>query len=287
MRSRKYRGIDSESSSYDLSISDLMAALCCVFVLFTIGITTSLKEKNMAANQYNETKVQIASEIKEALNDFIQNGTVEFDEERLILRFSSKSAFAQESPDLTVSFKHALADVFPSLMTALYRSNKKDDIEEVRIEGFSASDAGDEHRDDDAHEYTKANPYIKNFANKKYRGEGSDHDYITGFTLSQQRTMQVLSYCMLTYIKGNPDASEKNWVRSHVSASGYSFVRPLDLDGKEMDSIDKVINEKNPTRKEAIKEKSRRVEIRIKTNADRVIEKYQTKNIEEAIDESK
>ena len=93
MRSRRYKGIEGEGSSYDLSISDLMAALCCVFVIFTIGVTTSLKEKNMAANQYNETKVYIYNEINDAMKDTFKECNATFERETLTLKFSAADAF--------------------------------------------------------------------------------------------------------------------------------------------------------------------------------------------------
>lgn len=284
MRSRRYRGIEGEGSSYDLSISDLMAALCCVFVLFTIGITTSLKEKNMAANRYNETKVQIANVINDAITKskaevkkkYGRNLDIGFDENKLILRFSASAAFEEGKYDLKPSFEKDLSIVFPELMKVLYNYAKDnpDSIEDVRIEGFTATDREDA---DNAKKelftdlypqfsYLQSNNYIQRF--NKLVGEGSDHDYITGFTLSQQRTMNVLSYCMLTnYMEGIPNSQKadyKQWVREHVSASGYSFIRPLDSNGEET-SIAKM--DKN---------KTRRVEIRIKTNADRVIRGLQT-----------
>ena len=271
MRSRRYRGIEGEGSSYDLSISDLMAALCCVFVLFTIGITTSLKEKNMAANRYNETKVQIADEIEEVLNDECKDVKVKFNKDRLILQFSADRAFEEGKPDLKWGFREDLKKIFPAVMKALYNSDKRDDIEEIRIEGFTATDRSDNSEHDS--EYN--NPYIQYF--KSY-GEGSDHDYITGFTLSQQRTMNVLSYCMLTdYMKDIPkDKREeyKKWVREHVSASGYSYTRPLDEQGEETTlEIQNLMKDKQ---KQISKDNSRRVEFRIKTNADKVVSGLQT-----------
>lgn len=272
MRSRRYRGIDGEGSSYDLSISDLMAALCCVFVLFTIGITTSLKEKNMAANRYNETKVQIAEEIENVLKAECKGVNVTFNKDRLILQFSDDRAFEEGKPYLKNGFKEDLSKIFPAIMKALYNSDKRDDIEEIRIEGFTATDKGD----NSEHDAEYNNPYIQAFRNY---GEGSDHDYITGFTLSQQRTMHVLSYCMLTnYMKDIPKEEKevyKKWVREHVSASGYSYTRPLDEEGQEITLEEQ--NLMNDKQKTISKSKSRRVEFRIKTNADRVVKDLQTK----------
>lgn len=280
MRSRRYKSNEGEGSSYDLSISDLMAALCCVFVLFTIGITTSLKEKNMAANQYNETKVQIAGEISEALKQYEDMGIVSFDKEKLILRFSAKRAFEENKADLKKEFESDLNKIFPVLMRTLYLSEKKEDIEEIRIEGFTATDRSDGPGADAKY----SNPYIKRFT--EY-GEGKNHDYITGFTLSQERTMYVLSYCMSTdYMEGMPDWQRddyKEWVRSHVSASGYSFNRPLeekkDRQGNtvlEETTLEKQ-NSLSETDKASSKNSSRRVEFRIKTNADKVLREYETK----------
>ena len=55
MRTKRFRHIESDGG-YDLSISDLMAALCCIFILVTISIVSSLKEKNSLADKYQEYK---------------------------------------------------------------------------------------------------------------------------------------------------------------------------------------------------------------------------------------
>lgn len=281
MRSRRYKDGEGADSSYDLSISDLMAALCCIFILFTVGLALPLVSKNKDANQYNETKKIISDVIEDALGDYAKPGEkqiVDFEKERLILRFK-ESEFKENEALLGKKFENNIDIIFPILMKALYDSGKKDEVEEIRIEGFTATDSNDGKRldiDD------KDNPYISYFINDV--GEGSDHDYITGYTLSQKRTMNVLSKCLTTNYLDGVKSSErnnfKNWVRTHMSASGYSFIRPLNENGKEYEFTSK------PKMDKATQNRSRRVEIRIKTKADKVVEQLQT-NIEDLLDENK
>ena len=260
MRSRRYKGIEGEGSSYDLSISDLMAALCCVFVIFTIGVTTSLKEKNMAANQYNETKVYIYNEINDAMKDTFKECNATFERETLTLKFSAADAFKDDDSTLKEKFKTNLSKIFPKLIYLLYKSPKRGDIEEIRIEGFTASDS------------------------RLGKNEQGDDDYIAGIKLSQDRSKNVLIYCLGTnYLKDIPADEQdeyREWVRTHISASGYSFSRAYwtyDSDGE--------IKRNDYGVKEMDKAKTRRVEFRIRTNADKVIEKYTTINVEDLLDE--
>ena len=127
----------------------------------------------------------------------------------------------------------------------------KNEIEEIRIEGFTAPD--------------KTDPY----------GEGSEHDYTSGIELSQERTMNVLLYCLehTNYSQENDPKkkeAEKEWIRKHIVSNGYSLSRPLGSDGKLIDENRKL--------SDGEKAASRRVEFRIKTNSDKIVQQFQNKS---------
>ena len=71
MRTRRYRHIE-ENSSYDMSISDLMAALCCIFILVTISIVSSLKEKNQLADKYQQLQQDLFLDLSDELGDDLE-----------------------------------------------------------------------------------------------------------------------------------------------------------------------------------------------------------------------
>lgn len=251
MRTKRYIQ-NTEGSNYDLSISDLMAALCCIFVLTLIGTTSSLvknneklKEKNLLANEYRRLQKELFLDLENELGEDLKRWNASIDPDTLAIRFSSDAGFAPRSAKLNPNYELVLQEFFPKLVNILKKDKYKPSIEEIQIEGFTAPDITD-----------------------KY-GEGSEHDYTSGIELSQERTKNVLLYCLENTKYSNETdpkkiADEKSWVRTHIVSNGYSLTRPLKSDNRVAgpgDGIDKA--------------KTRRVEFRIKTNDDKIIEQFE------------
>src|SRR5574344_2655077 len=135
MRTKKYRHIDT-GSGYDLSISDLMAALCCVFVLVTVSIVASLKEKNSLADKYQELQQELFLDLNEEMGADLEKWGATIDPDTLTIRFSSDDGFDARSAELKSGYKHILQDFFPKLVHILEKDKYKQEIEEIRIEGF-------------------------------------------------------------------------------------------------------------------------------------------------------
>ena len=66
MRTKRFRYFEGDGG-YDLSISDLMSALCCIFILVTISIVVSLKEKNSLADKYQELQQDLFLDLQEEM----------------------------------------------------------------------------------------------------------------------------------------------------------------------------------------------------------------------------
>ena len=247
MRTKRYRHIE-DGSNYDLSISDLMAALCCIFALVTISIVASLKEKNNLADKYRELQQEIYLDLTEEMGTDLEKWGATIDPTTLTIRFSSDDGFDARSAELKQGYKKVLQEFFPKLIQILSQDKYKKEIEEIRIEGFTAPDRGD--------------PY----------GEGSEHDYVSGVRLSQERTQNVLLYCLEnTKYSQETDPvlkeAEKDWIRKHIVSNGYSLSKPLGTDGRLLEGdgeIDKAA--------------TRRVEFRIKTNSDKIVQQFQQIN---------
>ena len=80
-------------------------------------------------------------------------------------------------------------------------------------------------------------------------------DYKEGMELSQERTREVMLHCL-----NQLGSEDRDWVQSNIAAIGYSLSRPVKYD-------DGTINW----------EASRRVEFKIKTKAEKVIEELADK----------
>lgn len=265
MRTRRYRHIE-ESSSYDLSISDMMAALCCIFVLAAVAmivtfsdetdklkqkireqtsINLSLNEKNSLADKYKELQQELFLDLSEEMGSDLQKWGAVIDPDTLTIRFSSDAGFDSYSAELKPGYKLVLQEFFPKLVKILEQDKYKGEIEEIRIEGFTAPDKND--------------PY----------GEGSEHDYVSGVKLSQERTQNVLLYCLEnTNYSQETDPKlkeiEKDWIRKHIVSNGYSLSKPLGTDGMLLNGVGQID-----------KDATRRVEFRIKTNSDKVVQEFQ------------
>lgn len=243
MRYCSFRHSHSPSeSNYDLSISDLMSALCGIFLLFIAVSTMNLQKqisdlqkekaeytaKNSLAEKYSEMQKNLHDDIeKEFKNEFKKWNAYISDD--LTIHFNDINIlFAPDSPELKDGFKIILNSFFPRLINVLAKKEYVDEILEIRIEGHTA-------------------------INEK---QSPEEDYTSGMNLSQSRTTNVLFYCLqhtrpLMKKIGGEDADK--WIRQRIAAIGYSNSIPIMKNGK--------YNQKS----------SRRVEIKIKTKAEDVI----------------
>lgn len=239
MRSKKFFS-EQGLLSFDLSISDLMAALCCIFVLILIGVIVQLNQakkefdfKNAIAEKYVNMQYEMYLDLVEEFGPDLDKWNAEIDPTTLAIRFLGNEVnFDADKAEIKNRYKSILQDFFPRLLKIIYKDKYRNEIDEIRIEGHTA----------------RSNLRIQ-------KGIFSEEDdYKNGIILSQERTANVLVYC-LTNTKYSID---KNWVRNKFVANGYSSSRPF-------------LNESNSPDWE----KSRRVEFRIKTNSDNIVKQYQ------------
>ncbi len=194
---------DSGSAGdFNLSISDMMSALCAIFVLLCIGIILQLKQ---ISEHYVTTKYTLYEDLSREFSADLETWNAEIDAENLSIRFKDPDVlFVMNKANLRNSYKQILDDFFPRLLKVV--SNYEDLIEEIRIEGHSA----------------EAEDSIR-------KGKITERqDYEEGMELSQSRTRSVLSYCLndTKYPKSN------EWIRSKIVAIGYSKSRPVKINGK-------------------------------------------------------
>ena len=190
------------AGDFNLSISDMMSALCAIFVLLCIGIILQLKQ---LSEHYVNTKYTLYEDLSREFSADLETWNAEIDAENLSIRFKDPEVlFVMNKADLRSSYKVILDDFFPRLLKVV--TNYEDLIEEIRIEGHSA-------------EATQA---IK-------EGRITERqDYEEGMELSQNRTRSVLSYCLND--TQYPESS--GWIRSKIVAIGYSKSHPVKINGK-------------------------------------------------------
>lgn len=219
---------DEDTESYDLSISDLMSALCCVFLLFLCVVSIQLNrqraeyaKKNALAEQYAAMQASLYDSFNAEFTD-LDKWNVDITPDLTFHFRDADVLFGKDSANLTAGFRKLLRDFFPRMVDVIMQDEYRDAILEIRIEGHTA----------------------------RNKAQRASDDYRTGMELSQQRTTNVLLYCLGSTIK---DEEKRDWVRKHIAAIGYSNSIPVMSDGKADNTA------------------SRRVEIKIKTKAEAVL----------------
>lgn len=241
MRTKRYKR-NVESTSYDLSISDMMAALCCVFVLICVTVMLRLTEQkaefqrqNKKANSYYAMRTDLYEKLMDSFGNDLKKWNATIDEDTLSITFKNPDVlFEQNDTELKQEYKNILDDFFPKLVNLLYTSTFvvdgeekpiKDEIEELRIEGHTAT---------------------SRFLTDK-------QNYERGMETSQERTRNTLGYCL--NLEEKIEADQLNWIKKHVAAIGYSNSRHVVHKNSDIEN----------------QEASRRVEFRIMTNATNVL----------------
>lgn len=151
--------------------------------------------------------------------------------------------FASGSYQLTPRFKEILDEFLPRYFNILLNDSLSNKIQEIRIEG---------HTDNVPLPSYDPDPYIANAM------------------LSQQRALSVVRYfrSMPAYQQYTPE--QKHQLEFWLTANGLSYGKSLDSDGEYTLKSGKPIN----------KDLSRRVEFRIVTSGDEVLENFVKKNQE-------
>ncbi len=235
--SRRNSQLDDETQW--ISLSDMMTSLMLCFLL--IGVVYMIKLKN------TEKKMEHVQSIEKLINATRQGIHAEL---KTVFDENSKKWGAELSPDLTLrfvnpdslfdtgqsilkpSYKNSLQEFFPQYIHTMMQEKYRNQIKEIRIEGHTSSKWTD---------YTT-----------------SDVAYFLNMELSQRRTRETLDYLMNNT---NLTDEEKDWLKRHFRAIGFSSAKPLNKNGEPTT---------NPLEEDA--KMSQRVEFRVITNTDELLQ---------------
>ncbi|MGJ8723901.1 MAG: OmpA/MotB family protein [Roseibacillus sp.] len=226
------------------SVSDLMAGLMIVFLFIAIVYMMDAQEDKKRAEDLTEqlkaesTKIQEITATFEGLKQGLHEDLLSEFEKDLIawdatlesdstIRFNEPDIlFATGSALLSPEFREILDDFFPRYIKILNSKNYGEEIEEIRVEGHTSS-AWD-------------------------GAESLSTRYLKNVSLSQMRSLEVLSYCFRIQAL----SAEQPWLLRHLRANGLSFAKPI-LTAEGNEDI----------------ERSRRVEFRVITKSEEKIVK--------------
>lgn len=220
-----------------MSVSDLMTGLMIIFLFVAISYMVEVQKNQSVIIDYQETKNKLHDKLVSEFAGDTAMWQMSIGKD-LSLKFNNPTVlFESGKKDLTPQFKEILDDFLPRYFDILLKDTLRDRIQEIRIEG---------HTDDVPAPQYNPDPYIGNVI------------------LSQRRALSVVEYyremdCFKSYSE-----EEQKQIEFWLTANGFSYGKALDNDGNYIMLSNKPIN----------RDLSRRVEIRIVTNGDKIIENW-------------
>lgn len=220
-----------------MSVSDLMTGLMVIFLFIAISYIRKVQENQTVLTDYVETKTQLHDKLVKEFEGDTSRWQMTIGKD-LSMRFNNPQVlFAPGSSDLTTEFKQILDEFLPRYFDILLNDSLRSEIVEIRVEG---------HTDDVPYPQLDSDPYIANVI------------------LSQRRSLSVLQY-----FRSMPDfemysEEDKKLLEYWFTANGLSYGKSVDNDGNYTIKSNKAID----------KDRSRRVEFRIVTSGEDVLENF-------------
>jgi outer membrane protein OmpA-like peptidoglycan-associated protein len=230
--------MSSKKESFWIPYADLMTVLMVIFLFISIAYMGLLqhqkKQQDKIFEEYKETKENLYNELNEVFNDDFERWDLELDKDLSIKFTNPEVLFPSGKSDITPKFQHILTEFSPKYLSVIMQKKYRDKIAEIRIEGHT----------DDLPTHETNDPYIDNIK------------------LSQDRSRKVLQFLRDLPIYDNLSKEEEHHLQFWLTANGLSYGRTLDSDKKLTIYSKKSID----------KEKSRRVEFRIITTSEVIVQ---------------
>lgn len=224
-----------------MSVSDLMTGLMIIFLFIAVAYISRVKKNQNVLSDYVETKYKLHDRL---VNEF-KGDTAKWQMtigRDLSMKFNNPNVlFASSSYELTPQFKSILNQFLPKYLHILLTDSLRKNIQEIRIEG---------HTDNVRYDQYDKDPYIANVI------------------LSQQRSLSVLRYLREMPSFKSYSAADKRLLEYWFTANGLSYGKSLDSNWQYTIKSGKPID----------KQKSRRVEFRIITTGEEVLENFVNRN---------
>lgn len=228
----------NNESSIWISMSDMMTGLMLIFLFISIisivDVRQKEKQKNEIVENYKNTKVKIYNDLKDVFKDDFDNWGISLSKDLTISFVNPDLLFEFDSYKVKDKYKNILSSFIPKYFDIINKPEYKDAIQEVRIEGYTSSER-----------------------------EYDINSYMYNIDLSQKRSNSVLSYILKSKYFNNLKKEDKEKIRFWFSANGLGYSRVVDKSGELV-----YFSKKQQDRK-----KSRRVEFRILTNSEGLIDK--------------
>ena len=224
-----------------MSVSDLMTGLMVIFLFVAIAYMIQVNENQTVLTDYVETKNHLHDKLVKEFEGDTAKWQMAVGKD-LSMKFNNPQVlFATGSYHLTPTFCEILDEFIPRYLNILLNDSLSNRIQEIRIEG---------HTDDVPAPQFGKDPFMANI-----------------------KLSQLRSYSVLEYIKNMPsyqDYSDQQRTKLEFwfTSNGLSYGKSVDSEGQYTAISGKPIN----------RDKSRRVEFRIVTSGEEVLENFVKKN---------
>lgn len=224
-----------------LSVSDLMTGLMVIFLFVAIAYISKVQKQQNTLADYVETRDSLHAKLVREFEADAKEWQMSIGKD-LTMKFENPEVlFASGDYHISPTFQSILNEFIPRYFDILINDTLRFKISEIRIEG-----------------------HTDNVTAPRY---GSD-PYMSNVTLSQLRSKEVLDYIRsMDFFRQYTD-EQKALMEYWLTANGLSYGKALDGEGKYTYLSKKEIN----------KERSRRVEFRIVTNGEEMLENFVKKN---------
>ncbi len=220
-----------------MSVSDLMTGLMVIFLFVAIAYIKRVQDNQSVLTQYVENRQDLHDKLVAEFKEEAEQGRISIHGD-LSMRFeNAQTLFAPGSWALTSAFQKELKTYIPRYLGILLNASMKDKIREIRIEG---------HTDNVPYPQLDADPYFANLI------------------LSQRRALNVMQFIRNLPEYQQYSEEDKELLEYWFTANGLSYGRALD------DNSDYI----HRTKQEINKSKSRRVEFRLITAGEEMLEEF-------------
>lgn len=220
-----------------MSVSDLMTGLMVIFLFIAISYIRKVQDNQTAVIDFFETKARLHEKMVNEFAGDTARWQMSIGKD-LSMRFNNPQVlFASGKAEITPAFQDILDEFLPKYMQILLEDSLRNRIVEIRIEG-----------------HTDTVPYPSR----------NKDAYIANVILSQERALSVLKYFREMDCFANYSDEEKKLMEYWFTANGLSYGRALDSNGEYTIESNNQID----------LSKSRRVEFRIVTSGEKVLENF-------------
>lgn len=228
----------TKKDSYWIPLADLMTVLMVIFLFISVSYMAIIKKKqdnqNKIFKDYEEAKLSLFNDLESTFKNDAKKWHLELDRDLSIKFTDPQVLFDDGSSVIKPEFINILSEFLPKYLNVVMKDEYEDKIAEIRIEGHT---------------------------NTKPIGKTSD-TYIDNMELSQDRARNVLSYLRTQNCFTQLGNEKKELLQYWLTANGLSFGRTIDANNSLTIFSQIPIDQ----------DKSRRVEFRIVTTSDKLIQ---------------